>query len=119
MTVRRDLRREKAIGAECQENDYHAASLSISEHMPGVPKNTPILPPFWAGDYSLYSRPPGGYLSFLIFMTLMVILVLSLMMAWEGNFLMSGARASILATSVLAIWWLKFRIPRDPSEDEM
>ena len=88
--------------------------------MPGVPKNVPTLPPGWSGDYSWFDKPFGHYLFFFVFMTLMLLLVGSLKLAWEGNFLMSAILATIFASSILAILayaWFRLRIPDEPPED--
>jgi len=89
--------------------------------MPGVPKSTRLLPPGWSGDYSLFNIPSlGEFLFFLVFMTFMVILALSIRLALKGDFLMSAVLASILALSILAILvfaWFKVRTRHKPPEN--
>ena len=77
--------------------------------MPGVPKTNPALPPFWRGDYSMLDRPKAG---FVLFLTLMFLLVGSVKLAWEGELIASAALGLVFTLSILAIWWLKFRIRR-------
>jgi Flp pilus assembly protein TadB len=82
--------------------------------MPGIPSNVPILPPFWRA-----SSCDNFNLGFFAFLALMFLLVASIMLAWEGDLLMSASVALILAMSILAIWWFKLRIRREqPPADE-
>ena len=69
----------------------------ISTTLPLGAKGGPAIPKY---------RDAGYY----IFLALLFLLVVSLILALEGNLWMSAAFATALGVSIAAIWWFKYRM---------